>query len=138
MDVTSTGSTPTKAVGTPTKAEQFDQMVSLFGSERQKRAYSASKRNKVEQEALESALASAVSHAQTAVEQSQTEADGNPCVNSPRPKLLIFSVFGMRNIILHVLCLCVFRFRFAAKLWSDAPPQPPGRGPSGRLQHQRW
>lgn len=82
VDVTSTGSTPTKAVGTPTKAEQFDQMVSLFGSERQKRAYSASKRNKVEQEALESALASAVSHAQTAVEQSQTEADGSVSLQS--------------------------------------------------------
>lgn len=43
-------------------------MVSSFGSERQKRAYAAAKRNKIESGALETALATAVAHAQTEVE----------------------------------------------------------------------
>lgn len=50
----------------PVKLERSqvqDEMVALFGSERQKRAFAAYKRNKVGTEALETALASAVTHA---------------------------------------------------------------------------
>lgn len=43
-------------------------MVALFGSEKQKRAFAAYKRNKVGSEALETALASAVTHAETTLE----------------------------------------------------------------------
>ena len=43
-------------------------MVALFGSERQKRAFAAYKRNKVGTEALETALASAVTEAGTSQE----------------------------------------------------------------------
>ena len=45
-----------------------DEMVALFGSERQKRAFAAYKRNKVGTEALETALASAVTEAGTSQE----------------------------------------------------------------------
>ena len=48
----------------PVKLERSqvqDEMVALFGSERQKRAFAAYKRNKVGSEELDSALASAVS-----------------------------------------------------------------------------
>ena len=40
----------------------MDQMVNLFGSERQKRAFSAAKRNLVDEGELDAALATAVSH----------------------------------------------------------------------------
>ena len=43
-------------------------MVSSFGSERQKRAYAAAKKNRVEASTLETALATAVTHAQTEVD----------------------------------------------------------------------
>ena len=45
-----------------------DEMISLFGSEKQKRAYAAYKRNKVDTDVLESALASAVSQAESSQE----------------------------------------------------------------------
>ena len=48
------------------RAQAQDEMVTLFGSERQKRAYAAYKRNKVGGKALETALVSAVSHADAA------------------------------------------------------------------------
>lgn len=47
------------------RSEVQDEMVALFGSEKQKRAFAAYKRNKVGTDALETALASAVSHAET-------------------------------------------------------------------------
>ena len=47
------------------KSQVKDEMVALFGSERQKRAFAAYKRNKVDSEALETALASAVTEAGT-------------------------------------------------------------------------
>ena len=56
---------------TPVKLEKSqvkDEMVALFGSERQKRAFAAYKRNKVDSEALDTALASAVSEAGTSRE----------------------------------------------------------------------
>ena len=46
----------------------FEQLVTSFGSEKAKRAHAAHQRNKVESSALESALATAVSHAQSEME----------------------------------------------------------------------
>ena len=50
------------------KAQMRDEMISLFGSEKQKRAYAAYKRNRVDTDVLESALASAVSQAESSQE----------------------------------------------------------------------
>ena len=50
------------------RSEVQDEMVALFGSEKQKRAFAAYKRNKVGSEELETALASAVTHAETNLE----------------------------------------------------------------------
>ena len=50
------------------RSEVQDEMVALFGSEKQKRAFAAYKRNKVGSDALETALASAVTHAETTLE----------------------------------------------------------------------
>jgi DNA-directed RNA polymerase I subunit RPA49 len=50
------------------KSQVRDEMVALFGSERQKRAFAAYKRNKVDSGALETALASAVTEAGTSQE----------------------------------------------------------------------
>ena len=50
---------------TPSKADyrkSVDKMVNLFGSEKQKRAFSAAKRNIVDEGELDAALATAVSH----------------------------------------------------------------------------
>ena len=50
---------------TPSKLDyrkSMDQMVNLFGSEKQKRAVSAAKRNLVDEGELDAALATAVSH----------------------------------------------------------------------------
>ncbi len=49
------------------RAEISHMMVSSFGSERQKRAYAAAKRNMVEADTLKSALATAVTHAEEEV-----------------------------------------------------------------------
>ena len=46
----------------------MDQMVNLFGSEKQKRAFSAAKRNLVDEGELDAALATAVSHVKKEVE----------------------------------------------------------------------
>ena len=48
--------------------KSVDQMVNLFGSEKQKRAFSAAKRNVVEEGELDAALATAVSHVKKEVE----------------------------------------------------------------------
>lgn len=45
-----------------------NQHVSLFGSERRKRAFSAAQKNKIESDVLESALEPAFSHAEASVE----------------------------------------------------------------------
>ena len=50
------------------RSEVQDEMVALFGSEKQKRAFAAYKRNKVGSEALETALATAVTHAEASLE----------------------------------------------------------------------
>lgn len=50
-----------------------DEMVALFGSEKKKRAFAAFKRNKVESEALDTALASAVTHIDSTTMQETTE-----------------------------------------------------------------
>ena len=59
-------------ITTPVKnadaGRSLGQMVSLFGSAKQKRAFSAAQKNKVESDILETALESAFSHAQAAVE----------------------------------------------------------------------
>ena len=47
------------------RSQAQGEMVSLFGSERKKRAYAAYQRNRVGSEALETALVSAVSQADT-------------------------------------------------------------------------
>lgn len=56
----------------PSKALDYrksvDQMVNLFGSEKQKRAFSAAKRNIVDEGELDAALATAVSHVKKEVE----------------------------------------------------------------------
>lgn len=44
----------------------------MFGSEKQKRALSAAKRNRVESDVLETALATAVTHAQNEIEKMST------------------------------------------------------------------
>ena len=54
-----------KRVYTP---KSLTQTVDLFGSEKQKRAFSAAQRNKVESGALEVALESAFSYAEAGVE----------------------------------------------------------------------
>lgn len=59
-----TDTTPIK----PDHRKSIDQMVSMFGSEKQKRAFSAAKRNKVESDVLETALATAVTHAQNEID----------------------------------------------------------------------
>jgi DNA-directed RNA polymerase I subunit RPA49 len=56
------------------RSEVQDEMVALFGSEKQKRAFAAYKRNRVGSEALETALASAVTHADTNLEIPETAA----------------------------------------------------------------
>ena len=48
--------------------KSVDQMVNLFGSEKQKRAFSAAKRNVVDEGELDAALATAVSHVKKEVE----------------------------------------------------------------------
>ena len=57
---------------TPSKPLDYrksvDQMVNLFGSEKQKRAFSAAKRNIVDEGELDAALATAVSHVKKEVE----------------------------------------------------------------------
>lgn len=57
---------------TPSKPLDYrksvDQMVNLFGSEKQKRAFSAAKRNVVDEGELDAALATAVSHVKKEVE----------------------------------------------------------------------
>ena len=57
---------------TPSKSLDYrksvDQMVNLFGSEKQKRAFSAAKRNIVDEGELDAALATAVSHVKKEVE----------------------------------------------------------------------
>jgi DNA-directed RNA polymerase I subunit RPA49 len=50
------------------RSEVQDEMVALFGSEKQKRAFAAYKRNKVGSEALQTALATAVTHAEASFE----------------------------------------------------------------------
>lgn len=50
------------------RSQVQDEMVALFGSERQKRAFAAYKRNKVGSDALDTALASAVSQVTTSHE----------------------------------------------------------------------
>ena len=50
------------------RSEVQNEMVELFGSEKQKRAFAAYKRNKVGGEALEMTIASAVAHAGDSVE----------------------------------------------------------------------
>ena len=57
---------------TPSKADyrkSVDKMVNLFGSEKQKRAFSAAKRNIVDEGELDAALATAVSHIKKEVEE---------------------------------------------------------------------
>ena len=56
---------------TPSKTDykkSVDKMVNLFGSEKQKRAFSAAKRNVVDEGELDAALATAVSHIKKEVE----------------------------------------------------------------------
>ena len=64
LDLTTHSESPTKLE----KSRVQEEMVTLFGSERRKRAFAAHKRNKVDSEALETALASAVSHVATSLE----------------------------------------------------------------------
>ena len=78
-------------------------MVKLFGSEKQKKAFSAAKRNLVEAGALESALTTALSQAEKEME----EAANGVCTC--------------------VCCMCVFLFfhsrLYTAEFRSDASPQ---------------
>lgn len=69
----------------------IDKMVNLFGSERQKRAFSASQRNRVDDELLEGVLEPAFSHAQAKVD------DMSPLVgllagSPPPPSPLLYIV----------------------------------------------
>ena len=69
MCISLTGKTDTPEdadvdVSTPVKSVDHTALVTSFGSEKQKRAYSSAKKNRVEGEALETALATAVTHAQ--------------------------------------------------------------------------
>lgn len=57
--------------------KSMDQMVSLFGSEKQKRAFSAAQKNKVQSDLLETALEPAFSHAQANVD--KTPVSGECC-----------------------------------------------------------
>ena len=67
-----TSDAATAAEQTPSKPLDYrksvDQMVNLFGSEKQKRAFSAAKRNVVDEGELDAALATAVSHVKKGVE----------------------------------------------------------------------
>lgn len=64
--------TATQEEQSPSKVLDYrksvDQMVNLFGSEKQKRAFSAAKRNVVDEGELDAALATAVSHVKKEVE----------------------------------------------------------------------
>ena len=64
----------------PVKKERSqvqEEMVALFGSERKKRAFAAFKKNRVGDEALETALASAVTHVDSsATSREETAGDG--------------------------------------------------------------
>lgn len=48
------------------------QMVELFGSAKQKRAFTAAQKNKIESNVLETALESAVAHAETKLDEIPT------------------------------------------------------------------
>lgn len=52
----------------PDTLKSMDQTISLFGSERRKRAFSAAQRNRVESGVLETALEPAFSHAETNID----------------------------------------------------------------------
>ena len=85
----------------PVKLERSqvqDEMVALFGSERQKRAFAAYKRNKVGTEALETALASAVTHAGTS--QKSTK-DGIECIHFSTLSCLLQLYFNLQAVYLY-------------------------------------
>ena len=52
----------------PDRRKSVDQMISMFGSEKKKRAFSAAQKNKLEGDVLETALATAVTHAQNEID----------------------------------------------------------------------
>ena len=53
--------------------ETFDKMMSSFGSQRAKKAWSASKRNKVDSHILDTSLTPAISHAEEEVQKAAEE-----------------------------------------------------------------
>ena len=52
----------------PDRRKSVEQMISMFGSEKKKRAFSAAQKNKLEGDVLETALATAVTHAQNEID----------------------------------------------------------------------
>lgn len=130
----STGKTDTDISEVSPAAERIDQretvdrMVSSFGSERQKRAYAAAKRNKIESDALESALATAVTHAHTEVErasQGEEEALG----------VMLRTCLSKISFVLYSIPLLFHcRLSAASKLGTHATPQSQGRGTTGCVQ----
>ncbi len=57
---------------TPARSKMsLDNMVSTFGSEKQKKKFSAAKRNRIEIDTLETALETAVVHVQNEVEKAE-------------------------------------------------------------------
>ena len=101
-------------------------MVKLFGSEKQKKAFSAAKRNLVEAGALESALTTALSQAEKEMEEA-----ASGCVYMCVHVCIYMCVHVCTCVYIHVCtcvcCMCVFLFfhsrLYTAEFRSDASPQ---------------
>lgn len=67
---------------TPARSKvSLDHVVSTFGSEKQKKRYSAAKRNRLETDALETALATAVAHVQNEADKEEAGSCTGYCGN---------------------------------------------------------
>ena len=65
----------------PRSKVSLDHVVSTFGSEKQKKRYSAAKRNRLETDALETALATAVAHVQNEADKEEAGSCTGYCGN---------------------------------------------------------
>ena len=103
------------------RSEVQDEMVALFGSEKQKRAFAAYKRNKVGSEALQTALATAVTHAEASFEAVE------------EGKLFVHELqFAVENIA-PTIVLCS---TFGTRVRAGSTVQPTSRGSTGCIQNQ--
>ena len=93
---------------TPVRSKvSLDHVVSTFGSEKQKKRYSAAKRNRLESESLETALATAVAHVQSEADKEEAGSCAEYC----------------GSVIIELM------YSFAStptKLWYHATPQSSG------------